>query len=356
MKRCDLFSPLTIRGVTLKNRIVVSPMCQYSSIDGKAGDWHLVHLGSRAAGGAALVFVEATAVEAAGRITPDDMGIWSDDHIEPLKRITRFFEQHTSSLPAIQLAHAGRKASTQTPWKGRKFLSEEEGGWPVVGPSPIAFATGYSTPHELTESEIEGIIQSFRLGAKRALAAGFRVIEVHSAHGYLLHSFLSPVSNQRVDKYGGSPENRMRLTVQVSEAVRGVIPDDMPLFVRISAVDYIDGGWDLEQSIELARKLKQVGVDLIDCSSGFVSPDGMPDEKPLFQVGFAERIRKESGIMTGAVGMITSPEQAETIIADGRADIVLLAREMLRSPYWPLDAARRLDCQTDWPAQYLRAK
>jgi len=355
-KKCDLFSPLTIRGVTLKNRIAVSPMCQYSSVDGKATDWHLVHLGSRAIGGASLVIMEATAVEAIGRISPDDMGIWSDDHIEPLQRITKYFKDWTTAVPGIQLAHAGRKASTQTPWKGRKFLNKDEGGWDIVGPSPIPFNEGYQTPHELSEREIESIIQSFRLGAKRALAAGFRVFEVHSAHGYLLHSFLSPISNQRVDKYGGSLENRMRLTVAVSEAVRNVIPEDLPLFVRISAVDYIEGGWDIEQSVQLAHKLKEVGVDLIDCSSGFVSPQGMPDEKPLFQVAFAEQIKKEAGIMTGAVGKITTAEQAEKIVEDGSADLVLLARASLRNPYWALDAAKEMDVEVDWAPQYLRGK
>ncbi len=355
MKKCDLFSPLTIRGVTLKNRIAVSPMCQYSSIDGLANDWHLVHLGSRAVGGAGLVFVEATAVEPRGRITPDDMGIWSEDHVVQFQRISKFISEQ-DCVPGIQLAHAGRKASTQTPWKGRKVLSPDEGGWEVVGPSPIPFNDGYPVPHQLTESEIENTITLFRLAAKRALRAGFRVIEVHSAHGYLLHSFLSPISNQRVDNYGGSLENRMRLTVNVCEAVRQVIPDEMPLFVRISAVDWIEGGWDIEQSIALARKLKSIGADVIDCSSGFVSPKGMPNEGPHFQVPFASSIKKSVGVMTGAVGKISDPQKANEIIAEGQADIVLLAREMLRTPYWPLKAAAELGAEVNWPSQYLRGK
>lgn len=355
MKKCELFSPLTIRGVTLKNRIAVSPMCQYSSVDGMATDWHYVHLGSRAVGGAALVCVEATAVEARGRISPDDMGIWSDAHVEPLERIGKFIHA-SNAVPAIQLAHAGRKASTSSPWKGRRVLGPQEGGWEVVGPSAIPFAGGYPVPHALSEKEIEAIIDLFRQAAVRALIAGFRVIEIHSAHGYLLHSFLSPISNKRTDKYGGSLENRMRLTIEVGKAVRRAIPEHMPLFVRISATDWIKGGWDIEQSIVLARELKNVGVDLIDCSSGFVVPESKTDEQPQFQVPLSERIRNEVGIMTGAVGKITKAQEGEAIINNGKADLVLLAREILRDPYWPLHAARELGADIEWPNQYLRAK
>lgn len=355
MKKCELFTPLTIRGVTLKNRIVVSPMCQYSSVDGLANYWHMVHLGSRAVGGAAMVMVEATAVEPIGRITPDDMGIWSDAHTEAFRPIANFIAEQ-KSLPAIQLAHAGRKASTQTPWKGRKALNPDEGGWQVVGPSAIPFTEGYPVPHELSESEIDNVIDLFKQGAIRSIEAGFRVIEVHSAHGYLLHSFLSPISNKRTDRYGGSLENRMRLTIAVSETVRSVMPDDMPLFVRLSTTDWIEGGWTVEDSIVLSRKLKDVGVDLIDCSSGFVSPKGMPDEKPLFQVPLSDRIRNEADILTSAVGKITKPSEAEDIISGGKADVVSLARQMLRDPYWALHAAKELDVDVTWPDQYLRAK
>lgn len=353
-KKCKLFSPLTVRGETLRNRIAVSPMCQYSSVDGLATDWHFVHLGSRAVGGAALVFVEATAVEARGRISPDDMGIWSDAHIEPFSKITQFIHSE-GALPGIQLAHAGRKASTSAPWKGRKVLDSSNGGWEVVAPSPIPFSKGYSVPHELTEDEIENVIDLFRSAAERSVKAGFRVIEIHSAHGYLLNSFLSPLSNHRQDKYGGSLENRMRLAVAVSKAVRDVIPDTMPLFVRISATDWVEGGWDVTQSVVLAKTLKEIGVDVIDCSSGFVVPDAKAAETPGFQVPLSARIKKEAGILTSAVGMITEPEQAEEILEKDEADIISLARELLRDPYWPHHAARKLGADQHWPKQYQRA-
>lgn len=329
-------------------------MCQYSSVDGLATDWHFVHLGSRAVGGAALVFVEATAVEARGRISPDDMGIWSDAHIEPFSKITQFILSE-GALPGIQLAHAGRKASTSAPWKGRKVLDSSNGGWEVVAPSPIPFSKGYSVPHELTEDEIENVIGLFRSAAERSVKAGFRVIEIHSAHGYLLNSFLSPLSNHRQDKYGGSIENRMRLAVAVSKAVRDVIPDTMPLFVRISATDWVEGGWDVAQSVVLAKTLKEIGVDVIDCSSGFVVPDAKAAETPGFQVPLSARIKKEAGILTSAVGMITEPEQAEEILEKDEADIISLARELLRDPYWPHHAARKLGADQHWPKQYQRA-
>lgn len=349
-----LLTPLAIRGVTLKNRIVVSPMCQYSSVDGFANDWHLVHLGSRAAGGAALVFVEATAVTADGRISPSDMGIWDDRHIEPLARIAKFVES-MGSVPGIQLAHAGRKASCAVPWAGGKQLKREQGGWQTVAPSPIPFLPDENPPHELTHAEIEEIVHAFAAAARRAIAAGFRVIELHNAHGYLLHEFLSPLSNQRTDRYGHSLENRMRASVEVVAALRREMPQDMPLFVRISCTDWADSGWDLPQSIELARVLKPLGADLIDCSSGALVPGVSIPVAPGYQVPFAEAIRRETGILTGAVGMITEPEQAEEILSSGKADVVLLAREMLREPYWAIKAQSAFGAKADWPVQYLRA-
>lgn len=349
-----LLTPLTIRGVTLKNRIAVSPMCQYSSVDGFANDWHLVHLGSRAVGGAALVFVEATAVTADGRISPADMGIWTDGHIEPLARIAKFVTG-MGSVPGIQLAHAGRKASCAVPWAGGKQLTREQGGWQTVAPSAVPFLPDENPPHELSHAEIHQIVEAFAAAARRAIEAGFRVIELHSAHGYLLHEFLSPLSNRRTDHYGKSLENRMRADCEVVKALRREMPEDMPLFVRISSTDWVDGGWDLPQSIELARTLKPLGADLIDCSSGGnVTGVTIPVE-PGYQVPFAEGIRREAGILTGAVGMITEPHQAEEIVESGKADVVLLAREMLREPYWALKAESALGAKADWPTQYLRA-
>jgi 2,4-dienoyl-CoA reductase-like NADH-dependent reductase (Old Yellow Enzyme family) len=351
----NLFEPLSIRGLTLPHRIIVSPMCQYSSEDGFANEWHLVHLGSRAVGRAAVVFTEATAVTPEGRISPHDLGIWKDAHTEFLSRITHFIKSQ-NSIAAMQLAHAGRKASTAAPWKGGKPITPEEGGWvPIYAPSAIPFAEGYQTPRELSRDDIRGVVSAFRNGARRALESGFEIIELHSAHGYLLHEFLSPLSNQRTDEYGGSFENRIRLLCEVAVAVREVWPERLPLFTRISATDWVDGGWTLEQSVELARRLKPIGVDLIDCSSGGLVPSAKIPMGPGYQTEFAERIRRESGILTCAVGLITSPQQADHIIRSGQADAVMLAREFLRHPYWPLRAAKELARPWPWPVQYERA-
>ena len=350
----NLFEPFTLRDVTFQNRIVVSPMCQYSSEDGFANDWHFVHLGSHAVGGTGLVFTEASAVLPEGRISPQDLGIWSDRHVEPLARITRFIHAQ-GAVAGMQLAHAGRKASTYRPWDGRGEIPPAQGGWQVVAPSAVPFADGYPQPVELDEAGIAAIVKAFGEAARRALQAGFCVVELHAAHGYLLHEFLSPFSNKRHDRYGGSFENRTRLIREVVEAVRAVWPERLPLFARISATDWEPGYWDLEQSIELARQLKPRGVDLIDCSSGGNLPNAVIPMNPGYQVPFAERIRREAGIATGAVGLITAPSQANTIIQQGQADMVLLARELLRDPYWPLHAARELGHEIAWPAQYLRA-
>ena len=350
-----LFEPLPIRSVTFPNRVFVSPMCEYSSIDGFANDWHFVHLGSRAVGGAGLVFTEAAAVTPDGRISPEDLGIWKDDHVEPLARIVRFLHEH-GSVAGMQLAHAGRKASTHRPWSGNGVVSESEGGWTnVVAPSAEAFADNYPSPREMTTADIDAVVGAFAAAAGRARAAGFRVIEIHAAHGYLLHEFLSPLSNHRTDAYGGTFENRTRLVREVATAVRKVWPDDLPLFTRISVTDWIEDGWDEAQSIELARQLKTLGVDLIDCSSGGnVSHVRIP-VGPGYQTPFAASIRREAGILTGAVGLITSAVQAEHIVVTGQADAVLIAREMLRDPYFPMRAARELGQAVTWPAQYLRA-
>jgi 2,4-dienoyl-CoA reductase-like NADH-dependent reductase (Old Yellow Enzyme family) len=330
-------------------------MCQYSSQNGLANDWHLVHLGSRAIGGAGLIFTEAAAVLPEGRISPEDLGIWQDAHVEPLARIVRFAEQHGAAM-GIQLAHAGRKASTRRPWEEPPgIVTETEGGWETVAPSPVAFADNYPMPRELTDTEIGAVVAGFAGAATRALAAGFRVIEIHAAHGYLLHEFLSPASNRRTDRYGGSFENRTRIVREVTSAVRQVWPDRLPLFVRISTTDWQEGAWDVEQSVQLARDLKPLGVDLIDCSSGGNLGHVRIPLGPGYQTPFAERIRREAGIATGAVGLITEPIQAEHIIHTGQADLVLMARELLRDPYWPLRAARVLGQSTSWPAQYLRA-
>ena len=350
-----LFESLTLRDVTLQNRIAVSPMCQYSSENGFANEWHFVHLGGRAVGGAGLVSTEATAVVPEGRISPQDLGIWSDDHIEPLTRITHFIREH-GSVPGIQLAHAGRKASTYRPWDGRGAVPEAQGGWhQVVAPSALRFAEGYAVPEALTKDQIQGLVTAFAEAARRAGDAGFCVVEIHAAHGYLLHEFLSPFSNRRQDRYGGSFENRTRLLCEVVSAVRSVWLERLPLFVRISATDWEAGGWDLEQSVELARQLKSLGVDLIDCSSGGNLPQAKIPVGPGYQTAFAERIRRDAGVATGAIGLITSPVQADHIIRNGQADLVLLAREFLRDPYWPLRAARKLGQTVPWPAQYLRA-
>jgi 2,4-dienoyl-CoA reductase-like NADH-dependent reductase (Old Yellow Enzyme family) len=352
----SLFSPLKLRGITLKNRIAVSPMCQYSSIEGLANDWHLVHLGSRAIGGAALVFTEAAAVVPEGRISPDDLGIWKDAHVEPLSRITAFLRAH-GSVPGIQLAHAGRKASTAVPWKGGGPLTEAEGGWtPIFAPSALAFGDGYQIPVALDAHGIRCIVSAFAEAARRALDAGFEVVELHGAHGYLVNEFLSPLSNARTDDYGGSFENRTRLLREIVESVRNVWPERLPLFLRISATEWIEGGWNIEQSVELARVLAPLGVDLIDCSSGGNVPKVRIPIGPGYQVPLAERVRRESGVPTGAVGLITEATLAEEIVARGQADIVLLAREELRDPYFPLHAARELGAEVAWPVQYLRAK
>jgi 2,4-dienoyl-CoA reductase-like NADH-dependent reductase (Old Yellow Enzyme family) len=350
-----LFDPLTIRGLTLANRIIVSPMCQYSCENGLANDWHLVHLGSRAVGGAGLVIAEATAVTANGRINPHDLGLWSEAHIEPLARIVRFVHSQGSAA-GIQLAHAGRKASTRRPWEGPGQLAESEGGWrEVVAPSALPFAPNYPMPLELSEDGIAAVVNAFGEAARRAREAGFRVIEIHSAHGYVLHEFLSPLSNLRSDRYGGSFENRTRMVREVVEAIRHQWPESHPLFIRISATDYAPGGWDLEQSVELARVVGKLGVDLVDCSSGGNVATAKVPVGPGYQVPFAERIRRDAGILTGAVGMITAPAQAEQILRNGQADAVIMAREMLRNPYWPARAAAELGQTLSWPAQYLRA-
>jgi 2,4-dienoyl-CoA reductase-like NADH-dependent reductase (Old Yellow Enzyme family) len=349
-----LFSPLRIREIELKNRIVVSPMCEYSAKDGHPQAWHLVHLGSRAIGGAGLVFTEASAVEKRGRISSADTGIYEDAHIESWRPIVEFIRSH-GAVPGMQLAHAGRKASTMPPWTGGKPVSVQDGGWEPVGPSALAFDAGYTVPHALSVSEIGEIVEAFKKSAERALAAGFEVIEIHAAHGYLLHQFLSPLSNTRMDEYGGKLENRIRLTTQVVRAVREVWPQRLPLFVRVSATDWKEGGWDLVQTIALARELKPLGVDLIDTSSGGTVLGVKIPLGPGYQTAFAEAIRKEASIATGAVGMITDPSQAETILATEQADLVFLARELLRDPYWPRRAAKALDVKIKAPVQYERA-
>jgi len=350
----SLFQPLQIRSLKLRNRILVSPMCQYSSTDGFASDWHLVHLGSRAVGGAAVVFTEATSVLPEARISPQDLGIWKDAHVEMLSRIARFIRGQ-QAIPGIQLAHSGRKGSTLRPWQGTGLIPVSEGGWIPVAPSAIPFDPQYPVPSALDEDGIRSTIRAFSAAAHRALDAGFQVIEIHSAHGYLLHEFLSPLSNHRTDAYGGSFENRTRLLREVVAAVRDVWPESLPLFVRISASDWVEGGWDIAQSIELARHLAPLGVDLVDCSSGGLVPDAKIPVGPGYQVPFSEAIRRDTGILTGAVGMITSPQQADSIIREGKADTVLLAREFLRDPYFAVRAARELGDAASWPAQYLRA-
>jgi len=355
MTPAHLFSPLVIRDVTLRNRIMVSPMCQYSSIDGLANDWHLVHLGSRAVGGAGLVMTEAAAVEARGRISPQDLGIWNDDQIEPLARITHFIKQH-GAVPAIQLAHAGRKASTYRPWDGRGAVPVGQGGWQVVGPSATPFNDAFPKPHALSVEEIGQIVQTWRDAAVRSLEAGFEVVEIHAAHGYLIHEFLSPLNNERTDEYGGSFANRTRFAREVTASVRSVWPEHLPLFVRISATDWTDGGWEIEQSVALAEQLKPLGVDLIDVSTGGAVPNADIPVGPGYQVPFAARVREATGIMTAAVGMIGEPEQAEQIVRNGEADLVALARAELRDPYWPLHAAHTLGHDIAWPVQYERAK
>ncbi len=351
----SLFEPLAIRGVTLPNRIVVSPMCQYSSENGFANDWHLVHLGSRAVGGAGLVLTEAAAVVPEGRISPEDLGIWDDEHVPFLARITAFIKAQ-GSVPGIQLAHAGRKASTYRPWHPvQGTVPLDRGGWQVVGPSAVPFSETYPKPEELDLAGLRTVITAFGAAAHRARQAGFEVVEIHAAHGYLLHEFLSPASNRRTDDYGGSFDNRIRLLGDVVTEVRRHWPDHLPLFVRISATEWVEGGWTLDDSIRLSRLLVELGVDLIDCSSGGnVSGVRIPIG-PGYQTGLSERIRREANVRTGAVGLLTAAAQADHVIRTGQADLVLLARHLLRDPYWPLRAAAELGQTTSWPAQYLRA-
>ncbi len=350
-----LFSPLTLRDVTLRNRIAVSPMCQYSCTDGFATDWHLVHLGARAVGGAGLVLAEATAVLPEGRISPHDLGLWRDEHVEPLARVARFVRAQ-GAAPGLQLAHAGRKASAARPWDGGRPVAPADGGWPVVGPSALAWDEGWPAPAALDEPGIARVIEAFARAAERALAAGFEVLEVHAAHGYLLHAFLSPLTNHRDDRWGGDLAGRARLLEAVVDAVRARWPARLPLLVRISASDWAPGGLDGDAAVEVARRLAARGVDLVDCSSGGAVPTARIPVAPGFQVPFAARVRAEAGVASGAVGLITEPGQADAIVREGQADLVLLARELLRDPHWPLRAARELGHEGPWPAQYLRAR
>ncbi|MBI4911115.1 MAG: NADH:flavin oxidoreductase/NADH oxidase [Acidobacteria bacterium] len=349
-----LFSPLELRGQRFRNRIGVSPMCQYSAEEGRAADWHLVHLGARAAGGAGLVLVEATAVAPEGRISPHDLGLWEDGQIGPLARIAAFIASQ-GAVPGIQLAHAGRKAGVARPWDGGARLLPAEGGWVVEAPSPLPFHPGDPEPMALDGPALARVLDAFRAAARRAVTAGFRVVELHAAHGYLLHQFLSPLSNHRGDAFGGSLENRLRFPLQVVAALREAAPD-RALFVRVSATDWKEGGWDLPQCVAFAKALKGVGVDLVDVSSGGLAPDASVKVAPGYQVPFAAAIRKEAGIPTAAVGLITGAGQAEAILAEGHADLVLLGREFLRDPHWPLRAARELGAEAPWPPPYLRAK
>jgi len=349
-----LFDPLSIRSLTLPHRIVVSPMCQYSSVDGFVDDWHFVHLGTRAVGGAALVFTEAAAVSPEGRISPQDLGVYDEGHVAGLARSVRFIHAQ-QTFAGIQIAHAGRKGSTHRPWSGSGSADRQHGGWQPVGPTDQPFAANYPVPRALTTKEIAAVVAAFRASTHRALRAGFDVVEIHAAHGYLIHEFLSPLVNTRTDEYGGSFDNRVRLCLEVVDAVRTVWPDRLPLFVRVSAVDWKAGGWDMEQTVELARRLKGRGVDLVDCSSGGLVADQQIAVGPGYQVPFAERVRREAGIATGAVGLITESAQANAIVEREQADVVLLARELLRDPYFPLRAARELGREIKWPPQYVRA-
>lgn len=353
-----LFTPVRLRDLEVRNRIWVSPMCEYSceQQDGLANEWHLVHLGSRAVGGAGLVMTEAAAVTPEGRISPYDLGIWSDAHADALCASARFIEAH-GAAPAIQLAHAGRKASTPRPWEvGGKSVEPSEGGWTPGAPSALPYAPGYLEPHAYTTAEVRAVVDAFAAATARAARAGFRAVEVHAAHGYLLHEFLSPLTNQRTDEYGGNFDGRTRLAVEVARAVRESFPRELPVLVRLSVSEYVEGGWGLDDSVELACRLKAAGVDLVDCSSGGNLPQQKLQVYPGYQVPFARAVRERAGIATGAVGLITAPEQAEAIVASGEADVVLMGRELLRNPYWPLQAARILRAEVEWPKQYLRAK
>ena len=350
-----LFSPLSIKTITLKNRIVISPMCQYSAIDGFANDWHLVHLGSRAIGGAGLIIQEATSVSPEGRISPEDLGIWKDEQIKKMKQINSFIVSQ-NSVPGIQLAHAGRKASAASPWNGGRKVAIDQGGWNTVAPSAVAYHENEEVPLALDKTGIQKVITDFKSATKRAVKAGFQVMEIHAAHGYLIHQFLSPLSNLRTDEYGGSFENRIRLTLEVLEAVQSEWPTNLPLLVRISASDWATGGWNLEESIQLSKILKQKGVDLIDVSSGGAVSHQQIPLGPNYQVAFAESIKNEARIPTGAVGLITDAAQAAEIIASGKADLVLFARESLRNPNLGLTFADDLEAEITWPKQYERAK
>jgi 2,4-dienoyl-CoA reductase-like NADH-dependent reductase (Old Yellow Enzyme family) len=350
-----LFEPMQLRSIELKNRIVVSPMCQYSAGDGFANDWHLVHLGSHAVGGAGLVFSEATAVSPEGRISREDLGIWKDDHVEMLQRITSFIEKQ-GAVPGMQLAHAGRKASHHSPWQGGKALTTAEGAWQTLAPSAVPFKEEEPQPKEMNKKDIEQLISDFRMAAARAMKAGFKIIEIHAAHGYLLNEFMSPLSNQRTDEYGGSFENRIRIVLEVIHAIREVWSKELPLFIRISSTDWMEGGWRDEDSVKLALAIKAKGVDLIDCTSGGISPLQKIPVAPLYQVPFAEKIKKEAGILTGAVGLITRVQEAEQILNKQQADLIFMARQLLRDPYFPLHAAKELNVDVPWPVQYERAK
>ena len=349
-----LFTPLALRSLTLPHRIGVPPMCQYSANEGVANDWHLVHYGSRAVGGVALLIIEATAVCPEGRISLGDLGLWNDAQQDALARVRALIESH-GCVAALQLAHAGRKASVGLGWQAQRTLTAEEGGWPTVGPSPIAFGDKYAAPQALDACAIQAVIAQFAAAARRALAAGFRMVEIHAAHGYLLHQFLSPLSNQRTDAYGGSFENRTRLTLEVVSAVRQVWPEALPLLIRLSATDWVDGGWTADETVALCRELKTLGVDMVDVSTAGLVPWAKIPVAPGFQTGFATRVRKEAGVPVAAVGLITDPAQADELVRSGQADLILVGREILRNPYWPREAAHRLGESLAWPDQYLRA-
>lgn len=350
-----LFTPLPIRGLTLKNRLIISPMCQYSSVDGFANDWHLVHLGSRAIGGAGLIILEATGVSPEARISPEDLGIWKDEHIEKLTQITTFLHAQGAAA-GIQLAHAGRKASTMVPWKGRSRVEPEAGGWQTVAPSAIAYSEHYPQPIELDADGLQKVVTDFASAADRAMRAGFDVIEIHASHGYLLHQFLSPLTNKRTDEYGGSFENRARLLLEVIDAVKNIIPTSSPLFVRIPGSDWAEGGWTPDDAVELARLLQEKEVDVLDVTSGGLVSQQKITAGPAYQLPFATKIKRETGMMVSTVGMITQATQAESILVNGDADLIMIARESLRDPHFPLRAAHELKASIDWPVQYERGK